>query len=260
MSAPSTDWSAAQYLKFEDDRTRPARDLLAQVPLARVATAVDIGCGPGNSTELIVRRFPDAKVSGFDSSANMLEQAKKRLAQCEFALADVTSWTPPPETDLLFGNAVFQWIPNHAEIMGRLLDSLPSGGVLAVQMPDNTKEPTHMLMAEFAKSGPWANNQALAEAARGDLAEPAVYYDALRPHCSRVDIWQTIYQHIMPNAEAIVEWFKGSALRPFLAALTPEEGQEFLAAYTAAVARQYPKRTDGSVLLRFPRLFIVATR
>jgi trans-aconitate 2-methyltransferase len=260
MPAPSADWSPEQYLKFEDDRTRPARDLLAQVPLTNPATAIDLGCGPGNSTELILNRYPQAAVSGMDSSPNMLEQARKRLPQCTFFQAGLETWSPAEPVDLLFANAVFQWLPDHAVIMARLLGTLPPSAVLAVQMPDNTKEPTHALMTEFAKSARWANNRKLADAARGELAEPSFYYDALRPHGSRVEIWQTIYNHVMPNAEAIVEWFKGSALRPFLAALDPGEADEFLAAYTTEVASHYPARSDGRLLLRFPRLFIVATR
>jgi trans-aconitate 2-methyltransferase len=221
---------------------------------------IDLGCGPGNSTELLVNRFPQAKVTGLDSSSSMLEQARKRLPQCTFFQADLTTWAPTEPADLLFANAVFQWLPDHAAIMARLLDTLPPSGALAVQMPDNTKEPTHLLMSQFAKSGRWANNQTLAEAARGDLAEPSAYYDALRPHCSRVEIWQTIYNHVMPGAEAIVEWFKGSALRPFLAPLDADEAKEFLGAYTAEVARHYAPRADGQILLRFPRLFILAVR
>jgi len=139
-------WSAAQYLKFEDERTRPPRDLLAQVPLSRAARVVDMGCGPGNSTELLVAHFPEAEVIGLDSSPTMLEQARERLPKCKFVEADLSCWVPTERTDLLFGNAVFHWVPDHPGVMTRLLSSLPPGGVLAVQMPDNTSEPALMLM------------------------------------------------------------------------------------------------------------------
>ena len=144
------DWDARQYLKFEDERTRPPRDLLAQVPLQRPRLVVDIGCGPGNSTELLVARFPQSEVIGLDSSPDMLGKARERLPRSTFLEADISTWTPQPRTDLLFANATFQWLPNHPAILRRLLEGLPSGGVLAVQMPDNTREPALVLQREVA--------------------------------------------------------------------------------------------------------------
>jgi len=135
------DWSARQYLKFEDERTRPPRDLLAQVPLAKPRLVVDLGCGPGNSTELLLERFPQAQVIGLDSSPDMLRKAHDRLPTCKFVQGDIATWTPETGTDLIFGNAVMQWLPDHPAIMRRLLGALPDGGVLAIQMPDNTREP-----------------------------------------------------------------------------------------------------------------------
>jgi len=253
------DWNARQYLKFEDERTRPPRDLLAQVPLRQVRMAVDLGCGPGNSTELLVERYPDATVIGLDSSKDMLRQARERLPRCEFIEADVATWTPEEPVGLLFANAVFQWVPDHPMTMRRMIERLPPGGVLAAQMPDNTREPSHVAMQEVASRGPWAN-AALAEAARVDLPSPDSYYDLLKPVCQRVEIWHTIYNHVVAGPQAITEWFKGSALRPFLSALDATAAADFLEAYTAEIARHYPVRFDGQTLLRFPRLFVVATR
>jgi trans-aconitate 2-methyltransferase len=254
------DWSARQYLRFEDERTRPPRDLLAQVPLQSARRVFDLGCGPANSTELLIERFPGAEVIGIDSSPAMLAQARERLPKAKFEQADLTRWKPPAATDLLFGNAVFQWVPDHAAVLARLLQSLSEGGVLAVQMPDNTDEPCLALMREVASKGPWAATLAKANPARVELPRPGDYYDLLRPLCAEIDIWHTVYNHVMAGPEGIVEWFKGSALRPFLSALDAEQQKGFLADYGAAVARAYPARFDGKVLLRFPRIFIVATR
>jgi trans-aconitate 2-methyltransferase len=255
-----SDWNANQYLKFEDERTRPPRDLIAQIPLARAQRVIDLGCGPGNSTELLVARYPDAEVIGLDSSPNMLVQARERLPNCTFIQGDLVSWTPPEHTDLLFANASFQWLPDHESVLRRMLQALRPGGVLAVQMPDNVDEPALALMSHVASRGPWAGNPALAAAAREPLPRPQAYYDLLKPLCAKLDIWRTIYMHVMAGPEAIVEWFKGSALRPFLDALDPAMGQAFLAAYLAEIKPHYGARIDGRVLLPFPRVFMVAVR
>src|SRR5579872_5660096 len=163
-----SDWSADQYLKFEDERTRPPRDLIARIPLERAQRVIDMGCGPGNSTELLVARYPQAEVIGLDSSPAMLAQARARLPQCQFFEADLTRWTPPQRTDLLFANAVFQWVPDHPAVLCRLIAGLPAGGVLAVQMPDNTDEPALALMREVASRGPWARSASVNHAARDE--------------------------------------------------------------------------------------------
>ena len=254
------DWSARQYLKFEDERTRPPRDLLAQVPLQRPHRAVDLGCGPGNSTELLVERFPHSEIIGLDSSPDMLRKARERLPNCTFVEADIATWQPDPDTDLIFGNAVMQWLPDHPAIMRRLLEKLPDGGVLAIQMPDNTREPALMFQREVGASGPWANDPEVKAAARDDLPSPEAYYDILKPVCARIDIWHTVYNHVMATPQAITEWFKGSSLQPFLSPLDASAREQFLAAYTKKIVGAYKPRFDGKVLLRFPRLFILAVR
>lgn len=252
------DWSPSKYLEFEDERTRPARDLLAAVPLAEASFVVDIGCGPGNSTELLQRRFPRARHLGYDTSPAMLAKARERLPSVEFVEADAARFVPDTPPDLFFANAVFQWLPEHMEVFVRLLGQLAPGGALAVQMPDNLAEPTHRLMKEVAAAGPWAKR--LAGAARDPLPPVRAYYEALKPHCRRLDIWHTVYNHPLAGAAAVVEWVKSTGLKPFLDPLGDAEKTEFLAAYTSRIAEAYPPVADGTVLLRFPRLFIVASR
>ncbi len=253
------DWSARQYLKFEDERTRPPRDLLAQVTLRRPRLVVDLGCGPGNSTELLIERFPQSEIVGLDSSLDMLRKARERLPKCKFVDADIATWTPEARTDLLFANAAFQWVPDHPRVLRRLLEALPADGVLAVQMPDNTHEPANALQREVVESGPWA--RALKAATpRADLLSPDGYYDLLKPVCAQIEIWHSVYNHVMATPQAIVEWFKGSSLQPYLSPLDAAARAQFLAVYAEKVAAAYKPRFDGKVLLKFPRLFIVAVR
>ena len=253
-------WSASQYVKFEDERTRPARDLLAQVPMERIERAVDLGCGPGNSTELIIDRYGASGVSGLDSDLNMLEAARKRLPGTDFLEADLSTWQPDEPVDLLFANAVFQWLPNHLDIFDRLLDGLKTGGALAVQMPDNLTEPTHLLMEESAHAGAWKAAFEAKSVRRNPLPAPSTYYSRLIGKAKRVDVWHTNYNHPMADAAAIVEWVKGTGLRPYLDHAGEEHREAFLADYLGRVEKAYPQMSDGRVLLRFPRIFMVAVK
>jgi trans-aconitate 2-methyltransferase len=256
--APAPDWSPSIYLKFEDERTRPARDLLAQVPLAAARKIVDVGCGPGNSTELLAERFPGADILGIDTSPAMLSRARRRLPSLRFEVADADSWTPEADTDLVFANATYQWVADHIPKLSRVLRALRPGAVLAVQMPDNLGEPTHRAMVEVAAAGPWAS--LLKDAARRPLPAPYDYDDALKPFAARLDIWHTIYNHRLADAAAIVEFVRGTGLRPFIDPLSHEDRGRFLAAYLSKIAESYPPTAAGGVLFRFPRLFLVAQR
>jgi trans-aconitate 2-methyltransferase len=255
---PAADWSPTAYLAFGDERTRAAGDLLAAVPLRAARKVVDMGCGPGNSTELLQARFPDAEITGLDSSPAMLAEARRRLPKLAFETADAASWTPGPDVDLVFANAVYQWIPQHLEQLPRVLAALRAGAVMAVQMPDNVAEPTHRLLQATAEAGPWAER--LAQAPRAPLPPASAYYDALSAHASRVDLWRTTYHHVLADAGAIVDFVSSTAVRPFVAPLTEEERIAFLAAYAARIAEAYPPLADGRVLLAYPRFFLVAQR
>ena len=256
--APMT-WSAVQYVKFEEERTRPVRDLVARIPLAAPRRAADIGCGPGNSTEVLRGRYPNAGIVGVDSSPDMIAAARKRLPDVDFAVADIEDWDGS-DFDVLLANAVIQWIPDHEALLSALMARLAPGGALAVQIPDNLDEPSHRLMREVAADGPWAEK--LTDAANGRAPRRGAdwYFRLLRRHAAKADIWRTTYFHPLAGASAIVEWVKGAGLRPFLDPLGAREREAYLARYEAAIAEAYPAEADGMVLLPFPRLFFVATR
>ncbi len=252
-------WSPAQYVKFEEERTRPVRDLLAGVPNLDVRSAADIGCGPGNSTEALRERYPKAAIIGVDSSPDMIEAARKRLPGVSFELADIVGWGGSG-FDVLLANAVIQWIPDHETLLPALIARLAAGGSLAVQTPDNLDEPSHRLMREVAAGGPWADKLAGASKARAVRHGADWYFRRLRAHAPRVEVWRTTYFHPLAGASAVVEWVKGTGLRPFIEPLDPAEREAYLGRYEAAIAQSYPAEADGTVLLPFPRLFFVATR
>jgi trans-aconitate 2-methyltransferase len=253
-------WSANQYLKFEDERTRPVRDLVAAIPTAEAARTVDLGCGPGNSTAVLRARYPTATITGIDSAEDMVRAARERLPGVTFEREDIATWQAPGPFDVILANAVLHWVPAHELLLPRFVEALSPGGSLAVQMPDNLAEPSHVLMRQVADDGPRAAKLAGAQGERSQVESAAWYYGLLRPLCTRVDVWRTTYHHPLAGLDAVVEWFKGSGLRPYLTPLDEEEREEYLRRYRAALAGAYPAQPDGSVLLPFPRLFFVATR
>ncbi len=251
-------WSAKQYTMFEQQRTRPVRDLVAAIPNTDVGTAVDLGCGPGNSTQVLAERFPHAHITGMDSSDDMLIGARKRLPTLSFELADIGAWRPVHQFDVILANASLQWLPDHASLYPHLVNQLTPGGTLAVQTPDNLDEPAHRLAREVAAQGPWAAK--IGAVKHNERHSASYYFELLNRHCSTVDVWRTTYHHPLADHGAVVEWFKGSALRPFLAPLNDDEKAAFLQAYQARITQAYAALADGTVLLPFPRLFIIATR
>ncbi|MBF8747502.1 trans-aconitate 2-methyltransferase [Pseudomonas monteilii] len=256
-------WSATQYSLFEDERTRAVRDLLAAVPPRPVRHATDLGCGPGNSTEVLLQRCPDAQVTALDNDKDMIDKARERkrlhIPRVRCDIADIATWSAPEPQDLILANASLQWVPGHATLYPHLVRQLSEGGSLAVQTPDNLEEPAHRQLRDIASQGPWAER--FADFALPPRHDAAFYYNLLSPLSARVDVWRTTYHHpLAGGAEAVVEWFKGSALRPYLAKLNEQEQAEFLARYLEAMRQAYPVASDGKVLLPFPRLFLVATR
>ena len=255
-----SDWNPDLYRRFEDERTRPARELLARVVLNEPKLIYDLGCGPGNSTELLVERFPNADVVGTDNSEPMLVSARKRLPNCRFELSDLASWKPSAAPDLIYANAALQWVGSHEALIPRLFDLLAPNGVLAIQMPDNREEPTHRSMREVAALAPWSQFIDDIASIRTKILPLDAYYDLLSPQAAEVDVWRTAYQHPMESPARIVEWVRATGLKPFIDPLPEAERASFLVEYERRIAQAYPPRADKRLLLAFPRMFIVARR
>jgi trans-aconitate 2-methyltransferase len=251
-------WDPAQYLKFADHRLRPAIDLLNRVALEAPGEIYDLGAGAGNVTRLIRERWPGARVTGVDDSPAMLARAAATAPAITWQQADLGAWTPPRPADLIYSNAALHWLTGHERLFPALLGGLAPGGVLAVQMPRNFGAPSHTLISEAARSGPWrATLEPLLRPA--PVAEPAVYYDVLAPKTAALDIWETEYLQVLEGRDPVKEWTKGTWLRPLLDALAEPDRGRFEARYAELVARAYPPRADGRTLFPFRRLFIVAT-
>ncbi|HWA03614.1 MAG TPA: trans-aconitate 2-methyltransferase [Rhizomicrobium sp.] len=251
-------WDPRIYLDFEDERTRPAAELLARVNHRNPAHVIDLGCGPGNSTALLARRWPKAKLEGLDSSEPMLDQARRSGIAAIWHAGDIPSWSPKHRYDVIFTNATIQWIPDQDSLLPRLVSYLEPGGVLAFQVPANFDEPSHRLMREVAAEGPWAAKlrgvrNIVPGTARG-------YYDMLEPHASSLDIWESEYLQVLGGDDPVFRWVSGTGLRPFVNALEGGEREGFVAAYRARLARAYPVRPTGRTLFPFRRLFVVAKR
>jgi trans-aconitate 2-methyltransferase len=254
-----TVWDPKIYGRFAAERRRPVDDLIARLPGTSYAHIVDLGCGSGASTEPLVERFGQARVHGLDSSPAMIASARARLPGVDFRIGDIASWRDD-EADLVFSNAALQWVPDHVGVMARIASRLPSGGALAAQFPDTLDEPSHQLMREIAARPAFRDKLAARAAERQTIAPFSAYDAALAPHCALIDIWRTVYIHRLENPEAIVAWFEGSGLRPFLAPLSDAEKSEFLGLYGEEIARAHRRQPWGGVLLPFPRLFVVAAR
>lgn len=254
------DWDPIQYLRFTDERLRPALDLLAQVPLSDPANVVDFGCGPGNVTAILRKRFPAAGIVGLDGSAAMLAKARLAVPDATFVEGDFSTWSPDgPAPELIYSNAALHWVGGHEVLFPRLVSLLAGGGVLAVQMPAMHNAPLRALQYTVAESGPWS------ETLRGvgsapPVLEPGEYWDLLRPHVASLDIWETTYLHVLKGEDAVGEWAAGSSLRPFLDKLPAEQLPAFRRAYADAVRPHYPRRADGTTLVPFRRLFLIARR
>lgn len=254
------DWNSDLYLKYERERTQAARDLLARIPPLSPRSIVDLGCGPGNSTALLSLHFPGASILGVDTSDNMLAAARMRLPAAQFVKQDLAEWAPSEPVDLIFANAALHFARDHQDLLPRLLSFLAPDGVLAVQMPNVMQDPAHALMRMVAADGPWTSRLMPVAKTRAIIGALDDYYTWLTSAARHVELWQTTYVHPLAGPNAIIDWFAGSALRPFLDALHDDEIDAFLTQYKRELETVYSPQHDGKVLLLYPRLFFVAQR
>lgn len=249
-------WDPETYMTFSKERTRPAMELLARVPVPSPKRVIDLGCGPGNSTALLAARWPEADIEGLESSPEMLAKARAFGTRARFVEAEVESWTPRAQYDVVFSNATLHWIGAHGALLPRLMGRVAERGVLAFQVPRNFEAPSHRLMREVAADGPWAAK--LEDARPVNVLSPEEYYDILAPVSASLDIWETCYLHVLEGEDPVFDWVSGTGLRPFVQRLDPGERENFLGAYRARLREAYPQRADGKTLFPFQRLFAVA--
>lgn len=257
-------WDPAQYVRYGDERGRPFVELLARVDVARGADAgdpsyaVDLGCGPGPLTRLLADRWPSATVRGVDSSADMIATAQQHAidGRLDFVVGDITSWEPERPVDVLVANAALHWVPGHLDLIPRFVSALAPRGVLAFQVPDNFTFPSHTLLVDLRRSPRWRDKLAENADRGAGVERPERYLDALVDAGLQADVWQTSYLHVLPGDDAVLEWVKGTALRPVLSRLEGAERDEFVSEYAALLREAYPKREFGTVF-PFRRTFAV---
>lgn len=254
-----TVWNPETYLQFSNIRFRAALDLMQRIPLEGCERVYDLGCGTGHLTKALQERWPGARVTGVDSSAEMLAHARGEFPEMEWVQADIAEWRADAAADLIFSNATLQWVPGHEQLLPRLMEQVRRGGILAMQMPRHVESPGHLLLLETAREARW--RERLLPLTLGLVVHtPEQYWRWLSPAASRLDIWETIYQHVMEGENPVVEFYRGTQLRPYVQALGESEGREFVAAYAEKIARAYPRQADGKTLFPFRRIFIVAER
>ena len=255
-------WSPAQYQRFADERGRPFFDLLGQVRATDPGYVVDLGCGPGTLTAALLQRWPGALVEGVDSSPAMLDTAATRAVpdRLAFTLADLRAWVPRRPVNVLISNATLQWVGGHADLLPRLVACLDDGGWLAFQVPGNGDAPAHAILTELSASPRWRTQLEGTGRDPAWVLSPAGYLTLLTDLGCSVDAWETTYLHVLRGTDAVLEWMKGTALRPAIDALAGDDRDVFLAEYASRLRDAYPERPGGEVILPFRRIFVVATR
>lgn len=258
----SSQWNPGQYLRYGKERERPFWELIARIQGEPPARVVDLGCGPGGATAALHARWPQARIHGIDSSPAMIEQASRLAAppSLTFELQDIREWQAPPgSVDLLLSNAALHWVPGHLERFERWLATLAGEGKLAFQVPRNFDQPSHTLLAELAGEPRWAGRLASVRETL-ELPSAAAYYERLRALGAEVDMWETTYHQVLSGPDPVLEWVRGTALAPYLAALDAQDAAAFESRYAAALRAAYPQLASGETLFPFRRLFVVAAR
>lgn len=261
-------WDPVQYLRFGNQRLRPALDLLARVPLAEPQEVIDLGCGAGNVTQALRRRWPamSTRITGIDSSPEMLARARAEEPSAAWLQADIARWAPATAVDLIFSNAALHWLPGHVALIARLMGFLKPGGVLALQMPNQTAAASHQCIGESIEAAALdaATKENLRARQVAPLARLQDYYDWVAPQAASVDQWETVYTHVLEAAptgsSAVAEWTRSTSLQPVLAAVPEALRGGFWADYCRRVNAAYPVRADGTTLFPFRRFFMVAQR
>jgi trans-aconitate 2-methyltransferase len=253
-------WDPAQYSRFADERGRPFVDLVARIGHESPRRVVDLGCGPGNLTALLAQRWPDAAIEGLDLSPEMISAAAAHASgQVSFRVADVTAWTMPPDADVVLSNALLQWVPGHLDLLSRWAVDLPAGGWLALQVPGNFEAPSHVLMRELAESQRWAPRLSGVLRHGDAVSAPADYARSLLDLGLAADVWETTYLHLLTGADPVLNWVRGTGLRPVLSALDDTDAAEFTAEYAALLRAAYPAGGQGT-MFAFRRVFAVGHR
>ncbi|MEI7429634.1 MAG: methyltransferase domain-containing protein [Betaproteobacteria bacterium] len=252
-------WNPSQYLKFTEQRLRPAMDLLAHIALEAPQTVYDLGCGAGNVTRILAERWPEASIIGVDDSATMLENARKEQASISWQQQSIAEWAPTHPADLIYSNAALHWLPGHSTLFPKLMNSLAPGGVLAVQMPRNFAAPSHTLIADTVRAGEWQSRLAHLLVA-APVSNPDFYYSLIAPDAKSIDIWETEYLQVLHGKDPVKEWTKGTWLKQFLDALEPSERPAFEEDYAQRLRVAYPAQANGETLFPFRRLFMIAQK
>jgi trans-aconitate 2-methyltransferase len=254
----TTTWEPQTYLRYANIRFRAGLDLIARIPRLTYSTTYDLGSGTGHLTRILADTFTNSKVIGVDSSPEMLAEARREFPDLTWQQADIPSWTPPDAPDLIYTNAALQWVPDHQSLLPALLNKLRRGGVLAMQVPRHFESPSHLQLKELVMQSEWRDK--LEPLLLVPIPAPETYWGWLSAYARNLDIWESIYLQVLDGLDPVVNFMRGTALRPFLSALPENEAEKFVEAFAKRMAVAYPRQPNGQTLFPFRRLFLIAQR